>query len=82
MAAVIATAIVAQLSLSVGRAIENGNDVPTVIANFFSFFTILLERYVGRHPRVGGALVLHARHPRQVGAARSRYRSGLPSPPT
>ena len=41
MAAVIATAIVAQLSLSVGRAIENGNDVPTVIANFFSFFTIL-----------------------------------------
>ena len=41
MAAVIATAIVAQLSLSVGRAIANGNDVPTVIANFFSFFTIL-----------------------------------------
>jgi hypothetical protein len=41
MAAVIVTAIVAQLSLSVGRAIGNGHDVVTVIANFFSFFTIL-----------------------------------------
>ena len=41
ISAVIITAIVAQLSLSVGRAIDRGNDVTTVIANFFSFFTIL-----------------------------------------
>ena len=41
MAGVIVTAIVAQLSLSVSRAIGNGHDVVTVIANFFSFFTIL-----------------------------------------
>jgi len=41
MSAVIATAIVAQLSLSVSRAVERGNDVGTIVANFFSFFTIL-----------------------------------------
>ena len=41
MAAIIVAAILAQLSASVRRAIENGNDVATVIANFFSFFTIL-----------------------------------------
>ena len=41
ISAVIATAIVAQLSLSVSRAVERGNDVGTIVANFFSFFTIL-----------------------------------------
>ncbi|WP_254773674.1 Pr6Pr family membrane protein [Microbacterium sp. cf046] len=41
MSAVIVAAIVAQLSLSVSRAVERGNDVATIIANFFSFFTIL-----------------------------------------
>ena len=41
MAAVIATAIVAQLLKSVSTAAELGRDVGTTIANFFSFFTIL-----------------------------------------
>ncbi len=41
MAAVIVAAIVAQLTKSIGTAIELGRDVTTTIANFFSFFTIL-----------------------------------------
>ncbi|MFB7891888.1 Pr6Pr family membrane protein [Microbacterium sp. NPDC056044] len=41
MAAVTVAAIVAQLTKSVGTAIELGRDVTTTIANFFSFFTIL-----------------------------------------
>ncbi len=41
MAAATATAITAQLSKSIGTATELGRDVPTTIANFFSFFTIL-----------------------------------------
>lgn len=41
MAAAIVAAIVAQLVQSVSGAIEAGRDVLTIIANFFSFFTIL-----------------------------------------
>jgi hypothetical protein len=41
MAIAIIAAIVAQLSKSVGTAAGLGRDVPTTIANFFSFFTIL-----------------------------------------
>lgn len=41
MAAFIVAAIVAQLSKSVGTAIELERDVATTVANFFSFFTIL-----------------------------------------
>ncbi|MEV4686741.1 Pr6Pr family membrane protein [Microbacterium sp. LWH3-1.2] len=41
MAGVTVAAISAQLTKSIGTAIELGRDVPTTIANFFSFFTIL-----------------------------------------
>ncbi|MFE5408154.1 Pr6Pr family membrane protein [Microbacterium sp. NPDC056569] len=41
MAAVTVAAISAQLAKSTGTAVELGRDVPTTIANFFSFFTIL-----------------------------------------
>jgi hypothetical protein len=41
MAIAIIAAIVAQLSKSVGTAAGLGRDIPTTIANFFSFFTIL-----------------------------------------
>ena len=41
MAAVTIAAIAAQLTKSIGTAIELGRDVTTTIANFFSFFTIL-----------------------------------------
>lgn len=41
MAGAIFAAIVAQLVQSVSGAIEAGRHVPTIIANFFSFFTIL-----------------------------------------
>ncbi len=41
MAVAIVAAIVAQLVQSVSGAIEAGRDVLTIIANFFSFFTIL-----------------------------------------
>ena len=41
MAAGIAAAIVAQLVQSVSGAISAGRDVVTIVANFFSFFTIL-----------------------------------------
>ena len=41
MAALIAAAIIAQISKSVGTAVELGRDVATTVANFFSFFTIL-----------------------------------------
>lgn len=41
MAAFIAAAVVAQLVRSVSSAIDAGRHVPTIIANFFSFFTIL-----------------------------------------
>jgi hypothetical protein len=41
MAALIAAAIIAQLSKSIGTAVELGRDVATTVANFFSFFTIL-----------------------------------------
>ena len=41
ISAVILAAIVAQLSLSISRAVERGDDVGTIVANFFSFFTIL-----------------------------------------
>ncbi|WP_341995316.1 Pr6Pr family membrane protein [Microbacterium sp. LWH7-1.2] len=41
MAALTIAAIAAQLTKSIGTAVELGRDVPTTIANFFSFFTIL-----------------------------------------
>lgn len=41
MAALIVAAIVTQLVKSVSTTIELGRDVATVVANFFSFFTIL-----------------------------------------
>lgn len=41
MAALIAAAVVAQLVQSVSNAIDAGRHVPTIVANFFSFFTIL-----------------------------------------
>jgi hypothetical protein len=41
MAALIAAAVIAQLSKSVGTSIEMGRDVATTVANFFSFFTVL-----------------------------------------
>jgi hypothetical protein len=41
MAAGIVAAVVAQLAQSVTGAIDAGRHVPTIIANFFSFFTIL-----------------------------------------
>ncbi|HKP06646.1 MAG TPA: Pr6Pr family membrane protein [Microbacterium sp.] len=41
MAGLIVAAISAQLTKSIGTAIELGRDVTTTIANFFSFFTIL-----------------------------------------
>lgn len=50
MAAAIVAAVVAQLNASVTRAMGNGDDVGTVVANFFSFFTILSN--------VGSAVVL------------------------
>ena len=40
-AALIAAAIIAQLSKSIGTSMELDRDVPTTIANFFSFFTVL-----------------------------------------
>lgn len=40
-AALIVAAVVGQLIVSVNSAIDNGRDVPTTVANFFSFFTIL-----------------------------------------
>jgi uncharacterized membrane protein YidH (DUF202 family) len=41
MAVLIAAAVIAQFSSSVEGARANGRDVVTVVANFFSFFTIL-----------------------------------------
>ncbi|MET0672400.1 MAG: Pr6Pr family membrane protein [Microbacterium pygmaeum] len=41
MAVAILAAIITQLVASVTRTAENGQDVGTVVANFFSFFTIL-----------------------------------------
>ena len=41
MAVAIVAAIVAQLAKTVGTAIELDRDVPTTVANFLSFFTIL-----------------------------------------
>lgn len=41
MAAGILAAIIAQLSKSIGTAIELDRDVATTVANFFSFFTVL-----------------------------------------
>lgn len=41
MAAAVAAAVIAQLVASVTRTAEAGDDVATVVANFFSFFTIL-----------------------------------------
>lgn len=41
MAAVIAAAVVRQLAASIETTLELGRDLPTVLANFFSFFTIL-----------------------------------------
>jgi hypothetical protein len=41
MAGAIFAAVVAQLVQSVSGAVEAGRHVPTIIANFFSFFTIL-----------------------------------------
>ncbi len=41
MAALIAAAVIAQLIRSVSGAVEAGRDVATIVANFFSFFTIL-----------------------------------------
>jgi hypothetical protein len=41
VAALIAAAVIAQLVSSLAGARENGRDVATVVANFFSFFTIL-----------------------------------------
>ena len=41
MAALIAAAIVRQLSASIGTALGRDRDVVTTVANFFSFFTIL-----------------------------------------
>ncbi len=40
-AAAIAAAIIAQLAASISTSADAGRDVATVIANFFSFFTIL-----------------------------------------
>ena len=37
----IGAAVVAQLSKSITGAVDNGRNVPTTIANFFSFFTVL-----------------------------------------
>ena len=39
--AVIVAAVVTQLVVSMTRTAETGGDVATVVANFFSFFTIL-----------------------------------------
>lgn len=41
MAVIIAAAVVRQLAASIGTTIELGRDLPTVLVNFFSFFTIL-----------------------------------------
>ncbi|KAA9090001.1 hypothetical protein F6B42_02075 [Microbacterium radiodurans] len=41
MSAVIVAAVVTQLVVSMTRTAETGGDVATVVANFFSFFTIL-----------------------------------------
>lgn len=41
MAALLVAAVVAQLVRSVGSAIDAGRDVTTIVANFFSFFTVL-----------------------------------------
>jgi hypothetical protein len=41
MAALIAAAVVTQLVKSISTTMELGRDVATVVANFFSFFTIL-----------------------------------------
>jgi hypothetical protein len=41
MAAVIAGAVVRQLLASITTTVELGRDLPTVLVNFFSFFTIL-----------------------------------------
>jgi len=50
MAAAILTAIIAQFAKTLATATELGRDVPTTVANFFSFFTILSN--------VGAAVVL------------------------
>ena len=41
VAAAVVAAVAAQLAASLARAAANGDDVPTILANFFSFFTIL-----------------------------------------
>lgn len=41
VAALIAAAVIAQFVASVSEAVARGRDVATVVANFFSFFTIL-----------------------------------------
>lgn len=41
MAALIAAGVIAQLVRSVSSAVDAGRHVPTIVANFFSFFTIL-----------------------------------------
>ena len=41
MAAAIVAAVIAQLVQSVSNAVDAGRHVPTIITNFFSFFTIL-----------------------------------------
>ncbi|MCW2163048.1 hypothetical protein B0I12_000174 [Microbacterium hydrothermale] len=41
VAVLILAAVIAQFSSTVGEALAQGRHVPTVVANFFSFFTIL-----------------------------------------
>lgn len=41
IAALILAAVIGQLVVSISSAIENNRDVPTTVANFLSFFTIL-----------------------------------------
>ncbi len=41
VAVVVAAAVIAQFSASLSEAVARGRDVTTVVANFFSFFTIL-----------------------------------------
>lgn len=41
MAVLIVAAVIAQFASTVGRAAQDGRDVATTVANFFSYFTIL-----------------------------------------
>ena len=65
MAAVIAAAVVRQLVASIATTLELGRDLPTVLMNFFSFFTILSNVIAAVVLAWAGVAWLRAREPQR-----------------